>query len=198
MDGVATALRQHAHRVPEDIPVLWWTTLEEWHRMIDRGELRKEDRVELIHGAVIEMEPISARHSNVVTVLIGHFAGVGGRPWDVQSQGPLALPGEDVEPQPDLALVSKERRRDVPPPTASLVVEVAVSSQRMDRDIKAPMYARAGVPEYWLVDVLGQRLEVRTRPVDGEYRELRVLGEEDVVRPTAVDAPPLRVADLFA
>ena len=73
-----------------------------------------------------------------------------------------------------------------------------MSSLAYDRGRKARLYARARVPELWVVDVPARRVEVRTRPEDGEYRELHTVGEADVLRPTAVEAPPLRVVDLLA
>lgn len=184
--------------IASEPPPIMRVSLDDWHRMIETGELAEDDRVELIFGEVFEMEPISAQHQTAVNVLSEHFARVAPAEWVAQPQGPLALRDEVAEPQPDLALVPRDRPADVLPSTALLVVEVAFTSQRIDRELKAPMYARAGIPEYWLVDVLARRVEVRTKPVDGEYWDLRSLGEDDELVPTTVDAPPLRVRDLFA
>ena len=93
------------------------------------------------------------------------------------------------QPQPDIALL--HRRSDFyekghpEPEDIILIVEVAESSAQYDRDVKASLYARAGIAEYWLADLTEGRVEVRLDPEDGQYRTLQVLGKRDTISPVA-------------
>jgi Uma2 family endonuclease len=176
----------------------WPLTLDRWHAMLAAGILAEDDRVELIEGMLVEMPPPLPQHQSPIDVLTRHFARAAPDAWFVRVQGPLTFPGLVSEPQPDLALIAADAPRPAHPATALLVVEVAVTSLAYDRGPKARLYARAGIPELWIVDVPGRRVEVRTRPQDGEFRELRTFGEGEQVVPGAVACPPVPVAALFA
>ncbi len=147
-------------------------TVEDFHRLAESGILGEDDRVELIGGELIDMTPIGSRHAaavdHLVEALILRLQGS----CQVHTQNPVRL-GEDNEPQPDVAVL---RRRDhgyaSRLPAAEdvlLVVEVADSSLAFDRDVKLPLYARFGIPEAWLVDLEGGRIEVHSAPDGGEY-----------------------------
>jgi Uma2 family endonuclease len=181
--------------VPHEIP-LWRWSVEDYHRLGEHGFLTEDDRVELLNGALVAMTPISPAHQNAVDLLTEHFVGKGD--WRVRVQGPLTFAGEDSEPQPDLALITRSRPRFAHPSTALLVVEVAVTSHAVDRGVKAPLYARAGIPEYWLVDLAAKAVEVHQQPGEGEYHELTIVRPGDELRPSAVEAPPLDVARLLS
>jgi Uma2 family endonuclease len=155
--------------------------------MVESGALEGQP-VELLDGLLVEhMSPQGPAHTAVVMRLSRHFASAEG--W-LMVQLPLeVLP--DSEPEPDLALVDHEPSPTRHARTALLVVEVAVTSHSVDRGSKAALYARAGVPTYWLVDLPGRAVEVRTEPGEGGYRQQRTypLGDR-------VPAPVPSVADL--
>jgi Uma2 family endonuclease len=133
-------------------------------RMVDSGALEGE-RVELLEGLLVAVSPQSREHADVIVRLTRHFAV--SRAW-LRVQLPLEAEWASL-PEPDLALVERHPSHRHPR-VALLVVEVAVSSHRKDRDTKANMYAWAPVPTYWLVDVPGKVVEVRTDPGPGGYR----------------------------
>ncbi|MBI4279266.1 MAG: Uma2 family endonuclease [Armatimonadetes bacterium] len=148
-------------------------TVDEYHRMADAGILTEDDRVELIQGEIVEMVPIGSRHAACVNRLAQSLAREAAGDTIVSVQNPVRL-GEDSEPQPDVALLRP--RPDfyaggLPGPTdVLLVVEVAETSADSDREIKIPLYARAGVPEVWLVDLRAATVEVYRNPSPQGYR----------------------------
>jgi Uma2 family endonuclease len=161
--------------------------VETYGRMVDSGALEGEP-VELLEGLLVEvMSPQSAEHAMVIERLTRHLGPA--QAW-LRVQLPLEVPPDSV-PEPDLALVEGEPVPGRHPRTVLLAVEVSFSSPRIDRGIKAELYARAGVPTYWLVDVLGEAVEVRSDPGPGGYRGcvLYALG-------TTVPSPAPGVADL--
>lgn len=161
--------------------------VETYNQMVSSGALEGEP-VELLEGLLVEvMSPQSTEHAMVIGRLTRHLARA--RAW-LRVQLPLEVP-PDSEPEPDLALVEAEPSPESHPQTALLVVEVSFSSPQIDRGIKSELYAKAGVPTYWLVDVLGKAVEVRTDPGPEGYRRL------DVYEPgTTVPSPDEGVADL--
>lgn len=157
-------------------------TVGEYHLMGQVGILHEDDRVELIEGELIDMAPIGAFHASLASLVFRRLGfQVEGRaiPW---SQNPIYL-GPNSEPQPDFALL---RHRDdayrSALPTALdvlLAVEIADSSARYDREVKLPLYARHGIPEYWIINIPERRVEVYWEPeVDqGGYRKSRIVAD---------------------
>jgi Uma2 family endonuclease len=147
-------------------------TVEEYHKMGEAGIFSEDDRVELVGGEIVEMAPIGDRHVECVirlTRLLNRWtildAPPGLRDTLVSVQNPLRLDGI-AEPQPDLALL-KDRGGKTGVPDAEdviFVVEVADTSLEYDRTVKLPLYARAGIPEAWLVDLRHDTVEVHTDP----------------------------------
>ncbi len=184
--------------VPQHVPV-HPLSVEDYHRMIDAGVFADADRVELLEGVLVEMSPISPEHAQAVRRLTKHFAGaMAAGVVDVSVQSPITRPGDRSEPQPDLLVIASEPLEGHPE-TALLAVEVAVTSHAVDRLQKARIYARAQIPEYWLVDVPGQTVEVRTEPTADGYVQTRIARAGDAIETVAVGAtPPLDVAALFA
>jgi len=149
-------------------------TVDEYHRMGEAGIFGEDDRVELIEGEIIEMSPIGSPHAARVKRLTQLLVRRLGRRAIVQVQDPVVL-SQLSEPQPDLAVVKARAdfyaARHPQPPDVLLIVEVADSSRVFDRNVKAPLYARAGVPELWVVDVIDAVVDVYRKPWRGRYRE---------------------------
>ncbi len=143
----------------------------EYHRMIDAGIFDEDEHIELLEGVIVAMSPQNALHALVVERL--------GDPrflqlpdaFVVRCQLPLALSATD-EPEPDVAVIPRDapRSRQQHPGTARLVFEVAGESLRRDREIKAGLYARAGVEEYVIVNLVEECLEVHRDPLPGSGR----------------------------
>ena len=151
-------------------------TVEEYHRMAEAGILTEDDRVELIEGEIVEMAPIGPSHAGRVDRLTELFVErLAGRAI-VRVQNPVRL-SQRSEPEPDLALV--RRRPDFytqahpGPEDVFLVVEVMETSAEHDREEKLPLYAQAGIPEVWLVDLAAECIEVYRRPSPEGYEDLR-------------------------
>jgi Uma2 family endonuclease len=176
-------------------------SLEEYHRLIDVGVLGEDERVELLEGVIVEMTPQGRPHALVVSRLGESFTDARRPDCRVRVQLPLSLEG-DSEPEPDLAVVTRQEEETAPvhPRSALLVVEVADESLRRDRLLKGRIYARARVPEYWVVNVTGQSVEVYSEPdADaGRYRAMRTLGVGETLSSSALPGLALPVAALFA
>ena len=142
--------------------------------MGEDGTLAPDARVELIDGEIIDLAPIGSRHVSIVNRLTQLLVLAIGRKAIVGVQNPVELSNRS-EPEPDLTLL---RPRDdfyrEALPLASdvlLAIEVADSTLAYDRDVKRPLYARHGVPEYWLIDVNGGRMMTFREPRDGRYAD---------------------------
>jgi len=175
--------------------------LDEYHRLIDVGVLGEDERVELLEGVIVEMAPQGRAHALVVSRLNRFLTGVLGDAYSVRPQLPLSLAG-DSEPEPDLAIVTRQEEESAPvhPRSALLVVEVADESLRRDRLLKGRIYARARVLEYWVVDVVGRAVEVYSEPDPdtGRYRTMRTLGVGETLSSSTLPGLALPVAGLFA
>lgn len=151
-------------------------TASEYYHMARVGILSEDDQVELLKGEIVEMPPIGSRHAACVDRLNRLFSLRLGQKTIVRVQSPIHL-GEHSEPQPDLVLL--EPRSDFytqahpEPEDVLLLVEVVEPSAEYDRQIKMPLYAQAGVTEVWLVDVVGECVEVYRDPSRQGYGEMR-------------------------
>ncbi len=169
-------------------------TRAEWEALVSTGVLEGQ-HVELVEGLVVQVHPQGGRHMMLVTRLHRHLTLQLGEPWIVRTQGPLAASDRSM-PEPDVAVV-----RDtgpVHPETAELVVEVAVTSQRMDLVHKPALYAAADVQQYWVVDLPAREIIVHTGPGADGYATVRrlpldtplsVLGVEVDLAALVDDAP---------
>ena len=139
--------------------------VDEYHRMSEAGILSEDDRVELMEGEIIKMSPIGSRHAACVKRFNTLLHRKAGQAVIVSIQDPIRL-DDYSEPEPDVAVVSGSPRdyRDAHPSTALLVVEVADTSLLFDRTTKASLYARAGIADYWLLNLVDQIVEVHRTP----------------------------------
>jgi Uma2 family endonuclease len=166
----------------------------EYDRLVERGVLVGEP-IELLRGRLVTVMPQGVRHHNLVAWLGRELTLALGRDYMVHQQMPLAAT-DDSEPEPDIAVTRGELDSRSHPSTALLVIEVADSSLATDREDKAPIYAQAGVPEYWIVDVNTATVEVLTRPAGAGYQRAVRLARGDVLRPTELAGVEIAVADL--
>lgn len=129
------------------------------------------DRVELIDGEIFHMAPQSSRHATILALNAERLRAVYGAGYVVRTQMPLVL-DDFTAPDPDIAVVPGTLLHylNAHPTHALLIVEVADSSLRHDRERKRIRYATAQIPEYWIVNLPESCLEVYRRPVQGDYR----------------------------
>jgi Uma2 family endonuclease len=172
---------------------------------VGEGFFHPEERLELIAGELLQkMTPQGSLHStgirSVEEVLRPIFFNKG---FDIRIQMPVAL-SDDSEPEPDVAVVpgSLHDYRDAHPTTAVLIVEVADSTVEFDRQSKAPLYARAGIADYWIVNLVDHWLEVYRHPTSvdtqtARYTTILRLSPTDTIAPLAAPQTPVRVSDLL-
>ena len=175
-------------------------TIADYHRMAEAGVLGEDDRVELIDGEIFEMSPIGRKHAGCVNRLNYLFSSrLAGRAV-VSVQNPIQL-SEHAEPQPELTLLRPRADfyTDAHPTSEAilLVVEVADSSAEFDRHVKAPLYARSGIPELWLVELDRSHVAVYRDPTRDGYGTTRVLGQGDVISPLAFPDLQIAVAEIL-
>ena len=171
-------------------------TVTDVQRMVAAGIVDEDDRVELLDGVLVEMNPPGPAHSYALRELTAIVTPVAvARGLRVAVQDSLDLGSPISLPQPDLAVVpmtSPDRHAS----DALLVVEIARSSRRLDLGRKAAIYAEGGVPEYWVLDVERRELVVHRKPVGGRYTSILTLAEHETVTPAAVDVT-IRLAALL-
>ncbi len=188
--------------------------VEVWTRRWKRAEYDKliegcffppGERVELVGGELLVREPQGSRHFTAIRAVEDALRAAFGRGWDVRTQGPLAL-DEESEPEPDVAVVPGSFRdyADEHPSRTVLIVEVSESRLALDREHKGSVYARSGVADYWIVNLVDAVLEVRRQPVPDaaapfgcRYGVVEVIDRAGTVVPLAAPRAVVRVSDLL-
>ena len=165
-------------------------TLAEYHKMGQAGILAEDERVELLYGKIVPMSPVGSKHSTCVKRLNRLFSRSVGDQAIVSVQDPIQIPDQS-EPEPDVALLSPplatyESRHPLPE-EVMLVIEVSDSSLLKYQTVKLPLYASAGIPEVWLVDLVKQQVEVYTQPQDDIYALRRLVRKGEVIALVALD-----------
>jgi len=177
----------------------------EYERLIETGFFQRGDQIELLGGQLIVAEPQGSGHFATIRAVEDALRSVFGRGWEVRGQGPLAL-DEESEPEPDVAVVPGSFRDyvDGHPARPVLVVEVAESSLALDRDHKGSLYARAGLADCWIVNLVDRVLEVHRGPAPDpsasfgwRYGSVEILGRAASVPPLALRDAHIQVADLL-
>jgi Uma2 family endonuclease len=174
-------------------------TNDQYLRMIDAGILDEDDKVELIGGVITEMSPAGPDHVAALYALTDLFAKVIDRfVLSVQSTIRIA---EGHILDPDVALLQRrpDRYRESLPQAEdiALVIEAARASYKKDRHLKLPMYAAAGIAEYWIVDLVNEKLLVFRDPESKTYRTEMTLSGAETISPLACPDFVVRVSDIF-
>jgi Uma2 family endonuclease len=174
-------------------------TADEYQRMIEAGILAEGAPVELIEGELIQMAALGGEHLRCVALLNRLLVGEAGESFIVSPQGSIRLDMRS-EPEPDFAILRSLPEGRNPPPAelVVLVIEVSDTSLMYDLNVKAPLYARARIPEYWVADLTARRVLRHSEPQDGRYTIIEEFTVGD--RVTSLTDPPLTitVAEIFA
>jgi Uma2 family endonuclease len=184
---------------------LWRIPRVRYEEMVQRGAFDPGDRIELLDGLLVVREPQGSRHAAVVSHVRAVLERAFGPGYHVRDDKPFAL-DDTSEPEPDLVVLEGRPLDylDAHPSTPVLVVEVAETSLAQDRLRKGGLYARAGVADYWIVNLLDEVLEVYRQPGRApsrrsgwKYRSVRRLKKQAAVSPLAAPRVRIRVADLL-
>jgi Uma2 family endonuclease len=155
-------------RLPPILPdgPIWRFTVDEYHRMMETGVLGEDDRVELIEGFVVPKMANNPPHASTAQIVSDYLHGLNLSGCCIRSQNPVTL--DDSEPEPDVTIARGKTRdyvnRHPSPRDIGLIIEVSMSSLKLDKKRKARMYARAGIGKYWVIDVDGRSIDVMTNP----------------------------------
>ncbi|MCS7207323.1 MAG: Uma2 family endonuclease [Dehalococcoidia bacterium] len=175
-------------------------TVDEYHRLAQAGILGEDDRVELLDGEILVMAPISSRHAAAVNRLNALFSALVRRQAVVAVQNPVRL-SLYSEPQPDIALLRPRpdfyASAHPQPPDVLLLVEVADASLPYDREVKLPLYARAGIPEVWLVNLASDTVEVYRSPSPQGYEDAHTLPRGQRLSPHLLPQVSVAVEDIL-
>jgi Uma2 family endonuclease len=181
-----------------------WTR-DEYERLGELGVFGPDEPIELIGGELIVSEPKGSPHETAVGLAEDGLRAAFGSGWVVRVGSPIALDDES-EPEPDVAVVPGQRRdySAAHPSLPVLIVEVAETSLAWDRDHKGSLYARAGVLDYWIVDLIGRALEVYRQPAPDlsarfgwRYSSVDIVRPEATVFPLALPGAGISVVDLL-
>jgi Uma2 family endonuclease len=189
--------------VPTDL--IWRLSVNQYHQMVRAGILTEEDPVELLAGWLVPKMPKNPPHRVATRLLRQALERVVPAGWYVDSQEPITT--ADSEPEPDVVVVRGETRqyldRHPGPQDVALVIEVADTTLQRDRMLKQRIYAAAGIPVYWIVNLLDNQLEVYTAPSGSvqqpDYRQCQHYGLSDTVLVVidGVEAGPIAVRELL-
>lgn len=181
------------------LPNFYWS-LERYHAAIAAGVLTEDDRLELLFGKLTPMSPVGIAHGKIVNKISRiFFQRLSENKFTVGVQNPVTLK-DDSEPEPDLYVAQGKLEsydHHPYPEDLSLIVEVSDTTLSRDRGAKKVTYARAGIIEYWIIDVFEQRLERYTQPdsENGDYANSEIFGLDVVLQHGLLGE--LAVRDLF-
>jgi Uma2 family endonuclease len=169
---------------------------------LEAAGLFEQEKLELVDGELISKMGANRPHVNAFTWMLLWLQDAFGRHF-VNAEAPIDVsPADNAwnEPVPDLIVLKTESEAfdsNPRPQDLNLVVEIAESTLRFDLTVKAALYARAGIAEYWVLDVAGKRLIVHRSPVSGAYTSVAAYAENELIAPLAAPQALFRPADAF-
>lgn len=186
-------------------PALYRWTRREYAKLIDHGILDEDDPIELLDGLLIVKEPQSSPHRTAVLLVARMLERAFGDGWFVQVQSPIGL-DDRSEPEPDVCVVrGSPRDYTLAHPThPALIVEIALSGLGVARGRKASAYARGGIADYWIVNLIDRVVEIHREPARPGparrrwgYAAIETFSADAIVTPLAAPDADIRVSDLL-
>lgn len=175
-------------------------SLDEYHELVESGFFKREDHIELIEGELIMMPPPSPEHSANATSLRDRIQRLIPDKLLIRESQPVTIP-PDSEPEPDLCVVPRRtdyyRTAHPSPKDVLLVIEVAKTSAAFDKTTKAHVYGRAGIVEYWVIEIEKDVVHVFSDPTTHGYRTQRTYQRGDTVRSSTIRKLVLGVSDML-
>lgn len=158
---------------------------DEYYRMAEAGILTENDRVELIHGEIIEMSPIGKKHASMVDRLNNTISTIVRSTAIIRVQGPIRV-NDLNEPEPDLTILKPKddyyADAHPGPKDVLIVIEVTDTTYEYDHEIKLPLYASSEIPEFWLINLNKNEIEVYSSPAKGAYKKMEIFYAEDILK----------------
>ena len=197
---MANATTKRPAPQPAETRARYAFTVADYHQLIASGHFKRTDRVELISGELTIMPPIGPEHSFHTTRITNTLplmlpTGV----W-LRMNEPITI-GNHSEPQPDAAVVRERpdgyRSAHPGPKDVLLIIEVADTSAAFDSQVKSKLYSKAGIPEYWIMDVQEGCLQVFTEPSSRGYKHIQVLERDDTVKSVSINGLAIEVKELM-
>ncbi len=159
-------------------------TVDEYYRMAKAGILTEKDRVEFIHGEIIKISPIGSKHAAMVNKISNVLKGLIGDNAIVSVQNSIRIDSLN-EPEPDISILKFRddyyAEKHPSPNDIYLVIEVSDTALNYDREIKLPLYASAGVPEFWLFDLDKNEIEIYRAPAINVYKKIEIFSFGDKI-----------------
>src|SRR5215475_2260725 len=175
-------------------------TRRDYYRLAEAGILGEDDRVELLEGQLVDMSAIGPRHALAVDALTELLVLAAAGRAMVRVQNPIVL-NDSSEPQPDFTLLRKPWQgyptAHPRPPDVYLLIEVSDSSLEFDLGAKLELYARAGIREFWAVDLTSNRVLVHRSPSDGRYDSITVVDASGTLRIEALPSITISAGRIF-
>jgi len=175
-------------------------TVKQFHQMAETGILSENERIELIRGEMIDMSPIGTRHAGCVLFLTHLLGLLLGERALINVQNPMEL-DETSQPQPDIALLKPRpdfyRNSHPQPEDIFLLIEVADTTVKYDREVKIPLYAEANISEVWLIDVNQEIIEIYRNPLQGVYQDIQELVKNQSLSILAFPDVNINVSEIF-
>jgi Uma2 family endonuclease len=176
---------------------LW--TVEEYHRMIEAGILATDDKVELLEGRIIQMSPQTPLHAGTTQRSDRFLQNLFRNLAEIRVQLPITL--STSEPEPDIAVVRIDPNaygdRHPNANDILLLIEIAYTTLNIDRQEKAPIYARENITDYWILDISDRRVYVLRNPTELGYQEEIILTENESISPLAFPTLEIPFSQLF-
>jgi Uma2 family endonuclease len=184
----------HPHDIaPDSVRPL---TREQYDELVKGKLFKPGERIELLYGTLVEMSPQDPAHAQAIEQLHAALSEALGQRARIRTQAPFAA-SEDSEPEPDVLVFPKGDYTRSHPSSALLIVEVADSSIRKDREVKARLYAEAGVPEYWVVNLIDRVVERHLSPREGRYADVRRISKPESIQLVAFPDVSIPVAKVI-
>lgn len=167
-------------------------TIGEYHKLLDLGFFSENDRVELIRGEIIEMAPKRTPHSVCNSLLWKQLYELIGKQAEIRVQEPIVLPSNS-EPEPDVVIARKKADNYLSAhPTVRdliLIIEISDSTLKYDKEVKLPLYAEAGVNNYWIVNLVDRCLEIYSNPFSNNQENFNYRNKSIILSDEQADLP---------
>ncbi len=174
-------------------------TVKEYHRLAEVGILKETDRVELINGDIIAMSPIKSPHSGMVAILLELLIIKLYTKATIMCQSPIIIANHS-EPEPDITIAhfnpDSYSSQHPEPKDIYIVIEVSDSTLEKDREVKHPLYATAGIPEYWIINIVDRQIEIHRQPKNGEYHFKQIISQDELISCEQINLS-FNYADIF-